>query len=819
MRRFTRPFFCFCALTMFVTTAGRARSLEFTQQGIPQGFDALASSHDVMVDVYFGNQKIAETLAVAEPGLLKFRAPQEIITKLPEVIDGLALERALSGELPTNSSAACTKTKSTACGVLNPAVAAILYDEDRFRVDLFINPRLLRITTADQSGFLPPPSAPLSLTSAVGLAAAGTFGGSNYYNLQNRTVIALGNARLRTSNSFASKLGWVVDDFVAEVDRKELRYSAGMFWAPGDEFTGQRRIVGAGIGTQFDTWAGRDTLQGTPLVLFLARSARVELLVDGRLVSSRSYGAGNNELDTSALADGSYIVLMRIHEENGSVREEKRFFAKNAHIAPLGHPVYFAYFGLLANTRAYHPVSLSHTLYYQTGVAWRLNNSMALDGEILGTQRKAILEAGGSLIRPFGKLRLAGILSTSGDKGALVQLASGGCGLFNFNFDLRRVWSGDGNPLIPLPRFIDTFDTTAPTGVQLASGSYTQVVGSVGLRLANGYLSLVGTYRKDRTSGTDYSIGPSLSMPLVNRNGLQVLFDASAQRTRTTSAGFAGVRILYTSGGLSLMSTAGQSVQDDRSKSRGTRSQLTGSLDAQYSRETAAGTILSGEIGADRNIDSSTVHADGTMTSRFGNARADIIHNLDDDGRTQYDLSFQSGIALSLRGSTIGARQVEQSALIVSVGGDARETTFNVLVNDIPRGRVRIGQPFSLFVPAYRTYRVRIMPADAAAVEYDASPREVTLYPGNVQALKWDARSYFTLIARAVTASGSPIANAIVESRKGIAETDSYGYFQIDMSHGDPITIAQPGGTSCNVKVPDVTIHDDYASIGKVLCQ
>jgi hypothetical protein len=789
------------------------------ESGVPQGFDALAGSREVMVDVYFGDRKIAEARAVAQPGLLRFQNPAEVLAALPQIIATPELSSALAGDLPSNSSAVCSKSNVGDCGLLKPELAGIIYDEDHFRVDIFVNPRFLRTTNAGSRGYLPIPSTSLSVTSVLGIAGAGTVGGRSVYNVQNRTIVGFRNARIRTSNALASKLGWVVDDFVGEIDRKDLRYSAGLFWAPGNDFTGQRRIIGAGVGTQFDTSADRATLQGTPLLLFLARPARVELLVDGRLVSSRSYPAGNNELDTSALSEGSYAVLMRIQEETGSVREERRFFVKNARVPPVRHPVYFAYAGLLANTKAHRPISPSSTLYYQAGVAWRLNNSVAFDVSALGTQKKALLEAGGWLIKPFGRIRLAGLASSSGDAGALIQVASGGQGTFNFNFDLRRIWSHDGRPLIPLPSLVETFDTAPPTGVQLANGSYTQAIGSIGVRLGDGYFSVVGTYRKDRSLKADYSIGPTLNWPILNRNRLQVLFDASAQRTRNTLAGFAGIRVLYSAGAMSMMSTLGRSIEDDLTDSHGAATRATGSMMAQYSHETDGGTLLTGELGGDRNINGSSIHAGGVMTSAVGSGRADLVHNFERGGATQYDVSFQTGMAIGARGATVGARQTEQSAIIIAVDGDAPTANFKVLVDDIPRGRVRIGQPLSLFVPGYHTYRVRLLPVEAVAVDYDSASRAVTLYPGNVQSLHWQAQSYFTLIAQAVSPGGSPMANALVETARGVAETDANGYFQIDMRRDDPITIVRSGAPACLIKVPDVRVQNDFASMGKVVCQ
>ncbi len=817
--RLARLFACASALTITAPCSAGSMNVSLETTGVPPGFNELASSRETLVDVYFGNRKVVETLVDTKPGTLRFRSPQEVLAALPFVIAAPELVSALTAELPTNSQAACAYSNLGNCGNLSPQVIGIISDEEHFRVDLFVNPRFLQTLQSTGEGFLPTPSAPLSLTSALGLAASGSLGGHSLYNIQNRTVLALRNARIRTSNSFASGLGWVVDDFVGEVDRKDLRYSAGLFWAPGNEFTGQRRIIGGGIGTQFDTSADRQTLEGTPLVLFLVRPARVELLVDGRLVSSRSYSAGNNELDTSALSDGSYSVLLRIQEENGSVREERRFFVKNAQVAPIGHPVYFLYGGLLANTRAHSPISVSDTFYYQAGAAWRLSNAIAFDVAALGTQRKAIFEAGGWFIEPFGRIRLAGLASTAGDAGALVQLASGGHGPINFNLDVRRIWSHNDQPLIPLPSYVDTFEAIPPTGVQLANGSYTQAIGSVGLRLEGGYISLVGTYRKDRNGPADYSIGPSIDLPLLTNHGLQVVFQASAQRTRSSTVGFAGVRLLYTSGGLSMMSTLGRTIEDERGDSKEAETRSTGSIAAQYSHQTQGGSLLTTEVGADRNISSSTVRAGATMFSELGNARVDLLHNLEGQRSTQYDVSFQSGLALSSHSTTFGARQTDQSAIVISVAGDADKAVFKVLLDDTPRGEVRTGQPLSLFVPGYHTYRVRLLPIEAASVDYDAGAREVTLYPGNVQSLEWKAESYFTVFAQAVAPDGSVISNALVESKRAVAQTDASGYFQLDMRRDDEITIAKDGVPSCVARLPSFSVKNDYASIGKVVCE
>jgi len=818
MRKLLRPFACFLALTISTPCTAASGAATLTSPEIPEGFGQLASARPVLVDVYFGDRKIAETLAISRPGSLRLRSPDDVLSKLPEIIPTPELAAALAGELSTNSEAVCTSSNAGRCGTIDPQVVGIIYDEDHFRVDVFVNPRFLRTTHAHLEAYLPVPSAGLSLTNALGLNASGTLGSTSVYNLQNRTVIGIHNARIRANTSIATDLGLVVDDLVAEIDRKDMRYSAGMFWAPGNDFIGQRRIIGAGIGTQFDTWADQAQLHGTPLIVFLSQPSRVEILVDGRLVSSRAYGAGNVELDTSELREGSYSVMLRIRESNGSVHEERRFFVKNAQVPPSGHPIFYAYGGVLANTQRHQPISPSSTLYYQVGTAWRLRNSFAVDVAALGTQHKTILQAGAWFMKGSARLRAAGLYSSTGDWGALLQGSTSGSGPLSISFDLRRISSRDGKPLIPLPSYANTFDLTPPTGVQLAFGSYTQATGSVGLRLGAGYLSLVGSYRKDRHLSADYTVGPSINWPVVTRNQLQVVLEASAQRTRTATAAFAGLRVLFNSGRLSMLSTVGHGYQSEQGDHEPAISRAQSTFTAQYSYQTEESNLNFGG-GVDRNITTTTAHAAGTLEGRFGNLRGDVVHDLEGHGGTQYDVGLQSGLTLGASGIDVGARDLEQSAMVVSVSGDATAATFNVLVNNVPKGRVRIGRHLLLFVPPYHKYEVRLVPVAAVPVDYDTATREITLYPGNVQSLAWRAQSYFTVFGQAVTQNGVPISGALVQAAKGIAETDANGYFQLDVRRDDPITIAKADGPSCQIKLGDVTVRNDFASVGRVQCE
>ena len=58
-----------------------------------------------------------------------------------------------------------------------------------------------------------------------------------------------------------------------------------------------------------------------------------------------------------------------------------------------------------------------------------------------------------------------------------------------------------------------------------------------------------------------------------------------------------------------------------------------------------------------------------------------------------------------------------------------------------------------------------------------------------------------------------------MESGKAVAQTDTNGYFQIDVRRGGKIMINKDGAPACRVRLPALPSGKDFASVGKVACQ
>jgi hypothetical protein len=748
------------------------------------------------------------------PGLLTFEDPAAVAALVPEVARPLELRQALEGALETNVSRLCGASREKGCGSIEPLAAGVILDEERFRVDLFVNPALLETPDQASDAYLDRPGAAPSLISLFGATLSGSNRGDQSWHVQNRTIAAVGSLRVRSDMSLSSGTGVTIDNLAAEKDLKDWRYIAGIFWAPGTELVGRRRIAGIGATTQLDTLQDRDALSATPLVLALQHQARVELLVDGRLVSSRIYPAGNRLVDTEALPGGSYEVLLRIQEDGLPVRIERRFFSRGTLMAPLGRPQFAAFAGILPS--AGPGLSLDHgDAFYQLSASYRVAPRIGLDASVLGTGRKAILDGGVVWQSGLAQVRLSALLSSSLDYGASIRASSSGKGPLAFSFDLRTIKSRDGRPLMPVASSRGTFSEDPEAGFG-DRGSYTQAIGVASYRLGDANFRLTGLYRRGGTEDSTYSIGASVDMPVIRTGRWDIVVQADVRKSEHELASFLGVRFLLNRGELALSGSAGTIHQSGRPGADG---RLVGEAQLAWARTLANEGQLSTDAAIGRDSDGSYARASAYARTPLVNARADLLHQFGDLATTQYAATLESGFVMSGHGVGMSGREMNDSAVEVSADGIAPGQRFELLVDEVARGTVGADRTTRVFLQPYRSYHIRLRPLGAQAASFDTAARQVTLYPGSVAALHWDVTPLFVLFGQAVDGLGRPVANAEIKGAFGIGRSDGEGYFQIETRSGDVLGFEPASAPACAVTVGKARQRDGYVSGGKVQCR
>jgi hypothetical protein len=81
-------------------------------------------------------------------------------------------------------------------------------------------------------------------------------------------------------------------------------------------------------------------------------------------------------------------------------------------------------------------------------------------------------------------------------------------------------------------------------------------------------------------------------------------------------------------------------------------------------------------------------------------------------------------------------------------------------------------------------------------------------------------RALFTVFGQAFWPDGKPVANALVQSARGIGETDAKGYFQVDVAAGDLLEFDARSGGACHVQIDPLKPQSkDYVALKKVICK
>ncbi len=785
------------------------------QMAVPQGFEDLAREQDAVVDVFMGGRQVATTQVRFGPGTFRFTNPAALVATLPHVTARDRVLAALSAPaLIDNRARACRdRADGAACMPLRVEVAGIVFDESRFRVEVFVAAELIATRAAVSDDYLPEPVGSLAVSQALGLTVAGTTGASAQLSLTDSLLVGLGPARLRADLGWQTDQRAYADTLALELDRREHRLTAGLLWAPGTEFTGRRKLVGVSLATQFDTRLDRDQIQGTPLVVHLDERARVDVYVGGRLVLSGLYEAGNQALDTSGMPEGSYEVMLRITNGRGGAREERRMFTRSPALPPLGHDAWSLTGGALVDeSRGGFPLSaVTRTPYVQAGWLHRLSSRWALGLGLVATDQRQMLNARALLAgrRIVANANL--VVSARGDFGAYARLGSQPGGRLSFELDARAVSTRDGRPLLPDAGPVQVWIGQQPQLLR-ASSHETEFSGNVAYQLGRTRIAIAGNWR--RADGQrQYAIGPSAHLPLLRRDTFELIARGDYAFTERGRSGYLGLTLTLTRGNKMF------SAEGGASGAPGDLAAAVGNLRATVTGDTGLGQVQgSAALGHDQNATYAT--ADLLLRADRGEASASLTRTLGGDGRTQYALSLRTGLAAARGHVALGRLDGGESGVVARVDAPEDER-FELLVNDMPRALLRGGHTVTIDLPAYRSYDVRLRAAAGSMLGYDGAARRVTLFPGNVAAFAWRTRPQLAIYARLVSPDGTPLAAAALTAGSNIAETGSDGGFLMQLDAERTITARLLDGSTCVTIVSDTAEREGkhgFAALQDLVC-
>jgi len=789
-----------CCVCCSVTHADDVPALFRVSSLPPPGFAELAAKQTTAADVYFGGELIATAFIEFDVAQVELLDPLSVIELIPNVKDVEKLANHLKGPRPTNAENLCNSRVREGCGELQPQLVDLIFDESRFRIDLFVNPDELLVHRIAEDRYLPPPSGGTSVLHNVRMSLSGA-GDSHRFNIGSESFLAFGESRLRSrygvSDEGASlyELAWQRDD-------NDMSYEVGSFRTLGRNlaFTTDLDVLGARVATSTKRRTDLEQVSGTALFLFLSERSRVDVFRGNELIDSRYYDAGNQQLDTSGYPDGAYELRLRIVGQSGTEREEAQFFVRSAFLPPMHEPQYYLEAGSLMSTLYQSVPRLEGGAWVRGGASHRLRQNLSLDNELIYVDGTALWQSGAFVLAPSWHLYAGGMVSSDGDHGIALR---GGVqrGEVSASFDVRRVDAA---------RAVQPVDQFA-----LINGSYTQGTATLAFPLGRGRFYLRGRVN-DRYATSERGVGFSYwrSFFVGNLVTANLMLDGNYSQRQSWLQ--VGVQVRWTGHRQSASLTPKlRTLHDDEQGSR-TDALVDGRWNTQRDLPGVGRTAQSLYLNHDDVRSAFGVRLD---PEQYPNANLEVgLARSERDSQLYYAANNRFSVVSADGYTTMGDGGSEAGAIIVQVHGPV-QGRFEVLVDDRVVGQVWANSPNVFSLRPYASYDVRIRPIGDQIVGFDEQAHRITLYPGKVQGLQFAARALTVLIGQAIDEGGRPVSNARFANVEGFGATDEQGWFQVEISTMEPLRLEpRDSAAPCQIVLPEVNVEKGLAMVDQLVC-
>ena len=762
----------------------------------PPGFEELSATQRSLVDIYFGNRYIGSQLAAFSPGVIELPDPATLVRQIGDLSDTTLITDALSGELDSHAELICPPSRTTDCGVLETPVAGVIFDESRFRVDIFVNRQFMLTRAAEVRKYLPPSDAGFSLMQNLSAAVSGSSSSDNSYTLNGLTTAAWRENSLYWSWDYSDSNHFSVNELYGQRDFEGVEYNAGMLSTSGFglSFSGDQPMLGLRLNSSNNTREDLDFSGGMPVTVFLPTRGRVEVRRDDRLIDSAFFEAGSQQLDTSSFPSGAYDIEIRILDESGNVlSNETRFFAKRSQIPPVGEWLFF-----LESGRVLERVSddvlpdVTDQWLSRAGASRRLHDTVAATAAMAVSSDEALTEFGIYHFGPLYEIEPSLMVSDDGSHGISVngRLSLGDLSLSG-NF--RRVWHDE-------PRVV------VEDGANLLGNAFEQHAFSAGMQLFDGSLnyrySLNQSYNNDNSA-----LDPTRTHSLDYRRTLFRTFDYDADISFSVSksgddhVGLVSLTLRYRTDHWNF--NAAPRVEMTR---RDGESDSTERLRLSTSWEDRE--LLAGDLRFDAGVEGGTgsERINGSMqyANHYGRASFSASHTYaDGDGTTNWGGSMSTSFLTDGEVFAVGGEDRSESALVVNLDGRAGDV-FDVRVNGQRRGYAVAGSPSIIGLSPYDQYRVTLSPAGETLYSFDEREKVATLYPGNVVTLDYEAVPLQLLFGRLLF-KGEPLIGARIEGGLLPGSTDDIGMFQVEArSDVGVLQVQLENGLLCSLPVREM---------------
>lgn len=770
--------------------------------GPPPGFENLDIPQETDADVSYGGFALPPAAVIFTSTRLRFRNPETIVRGIPGLLYPDRVVRALSKPLELNSALICQEPGiPEGCGLLRPEVAGIIFNANRFHVEIFVARRLLRLTRINDDDRIPPPHDEWTGLATLGGSVAGSSNAETSYNFRAATLLAKGPTHLSFVSDVRNEGKYFVERLFLNHDWHDWQFTGGLYRATPFRVLGETELVGLRARTSLKTRTRLylDRAYGSRLSIFLARRSLVQIFRDGRLLVSGVYDVGDQELDTSELPSGAYEVEIRVRDPVSGERREQQFFAKTSDLPPLGEIHFMTEAGFIRErSDPDQPLQVSTAGVVRFASSARVSNKLGFDADIALIAKETVFTVGALWLGQSLLVRSGPIWTSRGAAGAEF-FGSYEQGSFFANANLRGIWGETDSRFLRIPS-TDFLFTAAYTWRKVRFG-------------------IRGNLR-ERALDTEprYTVTPSIVVPIFRRARLRG--DLRIEYTHGDQGNLFMVKV-----DLFEWLRDWQFTQSVAGRYEDTTGSPTGigevDLSARWRSPPTLPVELQTDLRASRRRDRTSIAGALDVRSHRGAISSFVEQSFHDDlgAETFYGTQFSIGVIGDRSGVTALGDDAGSSAIVIEIAGDYEGGVFDVYVNDARLAKARVGQPKLIPVPPYGQYEVRIASLVGQSLDYDPKSRSVTLYPGSTARLRWDIRRIFVLVAAVVWPDGRPVVSGRVHGAIGEAATDESGFLQADVARGGRLRIETIGDEEiCEIMVPENLENEDFVILDELVC-
>ena len=793
---------------VFVTALAFCCLILRATSNAPPGFEQFLGKQSTIADIYYGGLRVGDSLISYDLERIWIEEAEKVVSLLPdikpeEVTKILAI---LKEPMPRNSQNPCLNQSSFECELPRPDSVDIVFDESKFQVDIYVN-RALRISPVHKSQhYLKFPAEYFSsLHSMNGSQSEISINDQveRSSSLFINSLFAYKNHRINSSYFLAteSKPDFSHFSYLNEGQSSEFEIGYMQNTNHYASLIVPQRFYGISWRNHLKHRLDLSSQSGSEVRVFLDIDSKIEVFRRNELLSVQYLEAGNQLLDTEFYPEGSYFVDIKITDRFGKVRTKRQYFVKSNQLPPLDETLWLFELGVSDarySVEARRPEEVS---FFRAESVRRITDNMGYSlGAIVSDKQRFWYSAWDYYwynlhIRQEGGLSDGGFWQYS----SRLQL--------EFEDRISLVISDQKNSRDKLGYLGRTFGSSngqrqvslsIPFEATFVSYNYQKIVDEFsdevrqGLNLRHsfgtdgrGAWSLLLDWIKESDS---QSINLRMQYNFLDSN-TQAVIESGKLISRShhlredmNSTRLNVNRRLLNQGPLSWKS--GFSVLKQREESLFT---LRNTLDLPY--------FL---------LDSGAQLGQSTQQELSSNF-----------------INFSTNLVTTKSGLYWGGQRGKSSGVVIDFElpkSASADSTFVVLVNNIPVKRVYSTSSVFLPVPSYRKVRLRIRQEKGKMLNTDFREKEMSLLPGQVERVTYKLEQIYVVVGQLFNTNNEALSGVSVGHANSFHQTDEKGWFQVEVSALDKLNFFEDGKKLCSVELSTKDIEGDVIWLDSVNC-